>query len=118
MLFKVKHCSLVSMETARALAKRAGKHTGTVPLLAVNHLAPATRDVFRKEGASWVKRDTGVCFLLGPGLLVDHRVPSKTKANSANDAKPPLRGRAGLVAESLLRRTRLFSIRRPTVPLV
>jgi hypothetical protein len=74
----------------------------TAPLVAVRQLSSATRELLRKERVSWVEEETGVCFLVGPGLLIDTKIRDAAERQASGSGQAKLRGRSGLVAESVL----------------
>ena len=72
------------------------------PLIAVRQLSASTRQLLRKEGISWVEEETGVCFLVGPGLLIDTKIRDGAERQASGSGQAKLRGRSGLVVESVL----------------
>jgi hypothetical protein len=95
---------LLSLEAAREAVERRNEHPRADRLLlAVNRLAPATRKVLREGGVSWIERDTGVCFIFMPGILIERLSALQKTVQPKNSGLPQLRDRAGLVAESLLK---------------
>jgi hypothetical protein len=84
-----------------------GRAGAAILLLAANGITEDARHVLRSAGVSWVERDTGVCYLRARGLLVDRGRPSgeggaTRKSPKGLERRTQLRGRSGLVVESLL----------------
>ena len=106
--FRVQAESRLSGEKAAGYAARfsTGITTRGRVLLATNRLTEHARLALRKNGISWVERDTGVCYLHAQGLLIDLRRPpdgGETVAPATGIERPTrLRGRSGVVVETLL----------------
>ena len=101
--FIFQYKSVLSSEMAKRLAERKQSAApGTLLLLGVPRLAANGRKLLRDAGMSWIERDTGICFILGPGILVDREVSVPAHTKLPVDAVPQLRDRAGLIAEFLL----------------
>lgn len=106
--FRVQAESRLSVEKAADHAARfsTGFAAGGLVLLATNRLTEQARLALRKNGISWVERDTGVCYLHARGLLIDLRRPpdgGETVTRARGLERPTqFRGRSGVVVETLL----------------
>lgn len=103
--FDVLNMPTLSQEKAAEFVKNRQRVAGQkwkVPLIAVRQLSAPTRQLLRKEGISWVEEETGVCFLAGPGLLVDTKIRDGAEKKARGSGQAKLGGRSGLVVESVL----------------
>ena len=103
--FEVLIMPTLSQEKAAEFVKNRQKistQKRKAPLIAVRQLSGSTRQLLRKEGISWVEEETGVCFLAGPGLLIDTKIRDGAERQASGSGQAKLRGRSGLVVESVL----------------
>lgn len=102
--FEILNIPVLSQEDANEVIRRLHESNPDSArfhrLIATKHLSSATRQLLRNAGISWVEERTGTCRLLAPGLLVDVRIEATRQRNAEIPAR--LRGRSGLVAETLL----------------
>lgn len=102
--FIVEEKSRLSMEGARTLVKLVEDESSRV-LVATRKLSDEARSVLKANDLSWVERDTGACRIKAPGIFVE-RSPAKEELESASSGAPrpapKLRGKAGVIAETLL----------------
>lgn len=102
--FVVEEKSRLSMEGARALVKLVGDDSSRM-LVATRKLSDEARSVLKESGISWVERDTDACRIQAPGILVE-RSPAQLEQKSLSSGTPrsatKLRGKAGVIAETLL----------------
>lgn len=102
--FVVEEKSRLSMEGAERLAKLVGDDSSRV-MVATRKLSGEARSVLKDNDISWVERDTGACRIKAPGVFVE-RSPAKEElestASGATGSAPKLRGKAGVIAETLL----------------
>lgn len=109
--FDIKNMLSLSHEKARGLLGMWRPRTSRIRLLlAVPELAAPTREFLREERISWIERDTGVCFIIAPGLYIDTQVDG-TAAHSMSPSPSRLRDRTGLVAEALLQASSRDAVR-------
>lgn len=103
---------LVSGERASAIVEQLRGSATAHPLLATKRLSARSRTILREAGVSWIERETGYCRLVAPGLLVETTIRSPSGDLAESDARHPrgkgppalLRGRSGLLAETVLAR--------------
>lgn len=102
--FIVEEKSRLSMEGARTLVKLVEDESSRV-VVATRKLSDEARSVLKTNDLSWVERDTGACRIKAPGIFVE-RSPAKEELESASSGAPrpapKLRGKAGVIAETLL----------------
>lgn len=102
--FVVEKKSRLSMEGARALVNLVRDDSERV-LVATRKLSGEARSVLKDHGISWVERDTRACRIQAPGILIE-RSPEKpaVEGHSSPKTQPAtkLRGKAGVIAETLL----------------
>jgi len=60
------------------------------------------RQLLAQRRNLWVEEETGVCFLAGPGLLIDTKIRDGAERQASGSGQAKLRGRSGLVVESVL----------------
>ncbi len=103
-VFNVRYFPVLSRERANELVKegQALPRQGDRPLLATRQLSEPTRELFRKAGVSWVEQLTGVCRLVGTGLLVEVKTEDISQRRKSPSVRARLRKRSGLIAEVLL----------------
>jgi hypothetical protein len=103
-VFNARFFPVLSRERANDLVKegQAGPRQKHRPLLATRQLSEPTRELFRNAGVSWVEQLTGVCRLVGPGLLVEVRAEDISQRRKAPSVRARLRKRSGLIVEVLL----------------
>ena len=106
--FQVEKKSRLSEEAAKRFTLSLPSHTGSSTLILTSALTPASREVLRERGVSWIERDTGVCHLEAPGLLIDvirsdaiGLRPRKEDRTGGGRASR-LQGKSGVLAETLL----------------
>jgi hypothetical protein len=103
--FEVLNMPTLSQEKAAEFVKNRQKISSQkwkAPLIAVRQLSAPTRELLRKERISWVEEETGVCFLGGPGLLIDTKIRDRAERQARGSGQAKLRGRSGLVVETVL----------------
>ena len=102
--FGVRYFPVLSRERASKLIQEGQALPGQVdrPLVATRQLSEPTRELFRKAGVSWVEQLTGVCRLVGPGLLVELKTEGVSQESKSPSVRARLRKRSGLIAEVLL----------------
>jgi hypothetical protein len=103
--FEVLNMPTLSQEKAAEFVKNRQKistQKQKAPLIAVRQLSASTRQLLRKERISWVEEETGVCFLAGPGFLIDTKIRDGAERQASGSGQAKLRGRSGLVVESVL----------------
>lgn len=103
-VFNVRHFPVLSRERAKELVKEAQAlpRQEDRPLLATRQLAEPTRELFRQAGVSWMEQLTGVCRLVGPGLLVEVKAEDTFQRRKEPSIRARLRNCSGLIAEVLL----------------
>lgn len=103
-VFDVRYFPVLSRERAAELVKegRALPRQEDRPLLATRQLSEPARELFRKAGVSWMEQLTGVCRLVGPGLLVEVKTEDISQQRKSASVRARLRKRSGLIAEVLL----------------
>lgn len=103
-VFSVRYFPVLSRERANELVQQGQALPGQRdrPLLATRQLSEPTRELFRKAGVSWVEQLTGVCRLVGPGLLVEVKTEDVSQQSRSPSVRARLRKRSGLIAEALL----------------
>lgn len=102
--FVVEEKSRLSMEGARGLAALVEDESSRI-LVATRKLADEARSVLKNSGISWVERDTDACRIQGPGILVERSPAVPDTKDMSSEARRPatkLRGKAGVIAETLL----------------
>lgn len=104
--FRVRSIPAVSQERARELAD-AMRAQGTSSLsvgvlVATRQLAEATRTILRSAGVSWVERLTGVCRVVGPGLLIEIRDKEGRARDLGVLVRARFRDRSGWLPEYIL----------------
>lgn len=104
--FRVRCIPVLSMERARELsdsmrAQGASSSFAGV-LVATRQLAESTRTILRSAGVSWVERLTGVCRLVGPGLLIEVRDKKGRARGTGVLVRGRLRDRSGWLPEHIL----------------
>jgi AraC-like DNA-binding protein len=112
-IFKVEYHPVLSGEKANLLLqewKRTSEGRSRI-LLAVQRLAPHTRQLLRTAGLSWAEAETGICHLAAPGILIDVTVEDESEQSNSKIARAKLRDRSGLVAEVLLTSNRTAELR-------
>lgn len=102
--FVVEEKSRLSMEGARALVKLVEDDSSRI-LVATKKLSDEARSVLKENGISWVERDIDACRIHAPGILVE-RSPAQLELKGMSSGTPRsatrLRGKAGVIAETLL----------------
>jgi len=103
-VFNARFFPVLSRERANELVKevQAAPRQKHRPLLATRQLSEPTRELFRKAGVSWVEQLTGVCRLVGTGMLVEVKAEDISQRRKAPSIRARLRQRSGLIAEVLL----------------
>lgn len=99
------HCfAVLSRERANELVKEAHAlpRQNHRPLFATRQLSEPTRELLRQAGVSWVEQLTGVCRLVGPGMLLEVKAEATSQRKKAASVRARLRQRSGLIAEVLL----------------
>ena len=100
----------LAAKAVKSIAKYRQTSAQGLLLLGVLRLSTSGRKSLREAGVSWIERETGICFILGPGILVDRQISVTHRVKRPDEAIPQLRERAGLVAEALLDPHRLRSL--------
>lgn len=101
--FDILNFPVLSLERAREVAgPNRVQNSGKRLLLASRQLSARTREMLRTDGLSWAEELTGVCHLVGPGLLVDVGGSVDLERRPESPARARLRDRSGLLAEALL----------------
>jgi len=104
--FRVRSIPVLSQERAQELAEalrtQGVSSSSAGDLVATRQLAEATRTVLRSAGVSWVERLTGVCRLVGPGLLIEVRDKEGRARGPGVLVRARLRDRSGWLPECIL----------------
>jgi hypothetical protein len=104
--FRVRSIPVLGQERAKELSdalRIQGVSSSPVGVLvATRQLAEATRTILRSAGVSWVERLTGVCRLVGPGLLIEVRDKEGRARGPGVLVRARLRDRSGWLAECIL----------------
>lgn len=105
--FMVEAKSHIRSGEAQTVIDRLRRTYGTSdrpPLVATRRLSPELRKLFRDAGISWIERDTGVCHLVAPGLLVHVELEDLAEPPSTRRRPARLVGLSGVIAETILLR--------------
>jgi hypothetical protein len=106
LFFNVRHIPVLSQERARELADalpaQGASSSSEVVLVATRQLADTTRTILRSAGISWIERLTGVCRLIGPGLVIDVRDRQGRAHGPGTTVRARLRDRSGWLPEYIL----------------
>lgn len=111
--FTVQYHPVLSGEKAKLLlqAWKRPLESRSKNLLAVQRLAPHTRQLLLAAGLSWAEAETGVCHLAAPGMLIDVTVEDESERVNSKAARVKLRDRSGVIAEVLLTSFRTAELR-------